>query len=57
MRLVKTDVAALACGMSEWTVRKAVRDGLLSNYGSGRGYRVDLDEVLLVLGDPRSLLS
>lgn len=56
MRLVKTDVAALACGMSEWTVRKAVRDGLLSNYGSGRGYRVDLDEVLLVLGDPQSLL-
>lgn len=52
MRLVDAEAAAVACGMSPWSVRKAVRDGRLANHGKGRGYRLDLDEVLLVLGDP-----
>ncbi|GAA1327495.1 hypothetical protein GCM10009592_14390 [Brachybacterium rhamnosum] len=50
--LVDTEVAGLACGRSSWTVRKAVRDGLLVNYGRGRGYRVSLAQVIDVLGDP-----
>ncbi|WP_193118467.1 transcriptional regulator [Brachybacterium tyrofermentans] len=55
MKLVDAEAAAVACGKSPWTVRKAVRDGLLVNHGSGRRYEVDLDEVLQVLGDPMFL--
>lgn len=54
--LVDVETAAYACGMSPWTVRKAVRDGRLANHGRGRGYRLVLDEVLAVLGDPHHLL-
>lgn len=56
LELVDVETAAYACGMSPWSVRKAVRDGRLVNYGRGRGYRLVLDEVLAVLGDPYQLL-
>ena len=56
MTRIDTEVAAVACGMSPWTVRKAVRDGRLTNYGTGGGYVLDLDEVLLVLGDPGRIM-
>lgn len=55
--LVDTEAAAVACGRSAWTVRKAVRDGLLVNHGRGHGYWVELDEVLLLWGDPLQLRS
>lgn len=55
MKLVDAEAAAVACGKSPWTVRKAVRDGLLVNHGTRRGYRLDVDEVLQVLGDPMFL--
>lgn len=55
--LVDVETAAVACGKSPWTVRKAVRDGLLVNHGRGRGYRLVLGEVLAALGDPRMILG
>lgn len=57
MRLVDAEAAAVACGMSAWTVRKAVRDGLLVNHGTARSYRLQLDEVLQVMGDPHHILG
>ena len=56
MRKLDSEEAAAACGMSAWSVRKAVRDGRLTNYGTARDYELDLDEVLLVLGDPHHFL-
>lgn len=56
MRKLDSEEAAAACGKSPWTVRKAVRDGRLTNYGAARDYALDLDEVLRVLGDPHRLL-
>lgn len=56
MRKLDSEEAAVACGKSPWTVRKAVRDGRLTNYGAARDYALDLDEVLRVLGDPHRLL-
>lgn len=57
MRLVDAEAAAVACGMSAWTVRKAVRDGLLVNHGTARSYRLQLVEVLQVMGDPHHILG
>ena len=56
MRKLDSEEAAAACGKSPWTVRKAVRDGRLTNYGTARDYALDLDEVLRVLGDAHRLL-
>lgn len=53
--LVDVETAAVACGKSPWTVRKAVRDGVLMNFGRGRGYRLRLEQVLQQLGDPLNL--
>lgn len=57
MRRLDSEAAAAACGKSAWTVRKAVRDGRVTNHGTARDYELDLDEVLLVLGDPHRILG
>lgn len=50
--LVDSEVAAYAAGVSVWTVRRAVRESRVCNYGSPRRVRVSLAEVLQVVGDP-----
>lgn len=57
MRLLDSEEAAVACGESPEKVREAVRDGRLTNYGRPRRYRLRIEEVLLVFGDPRRILG
>ena len=47
--------AGTATGTSYRTVRRMVARGDLINYGGPRRIRVDLDEAINVLGDPRML--
>ncbi|MFC6017227.1 helix-turn-helix domain-containing protein [Plantactinospora solaniradicis] len=48
-RLVPTDLAALALGVKEATVRKMASRGTLTRYGTKQRARYDLDELLDVL--------
>lgn len=50
--LVDSELAAFAAGVSVWTLRRAIRESRLCNYGTPRRVRVSLAEVLAVVGDP-----
>lgn len=45
MNLVDSEVAALALGVSVATLRRLVARGEITNHGTGRRIRVDLDEL------------
>jgi hypothetical protein len=48
-RIVPTELAALAAGVSEATIRKWASRGKLTRYGRPGKAQYDLDEVILVL--------
>jgi hypothetical protein len=48
-RIVPTQLAALAAGVSEATIRKWASRGKLTRYGRPGKAQYDLDEVILVL--------
>ncbi|MGI5237983.1 hypothetical protein [Dactylosporangium sp. CA-139066] len=50
-RLVPTDLAALAAGVTEATIRKWASRGKLTRYGAPGRAEYDLDEVLVLLED------
>jgi len=50
-RIVPTQLAALAAGVSEATIRKWASRGKLTRYGRPGKAQYDLDEVILVLSD------
>ena len=45
VRLIDTDTAAVALGCTGRHVRRLIRDGGLTNHGSERRIRLDVDEV------------
>ncbi len=49
LRLVTTDLAALATGMSEATIRKWASRGKLTRYGEPTKAQYDLAELFLVM--------
>jgi hypothetical protein len=49
--LVPTELAALAAGVTEATIRKWASRGKLTRYGRPRRAEYDLDEVLSLLED------
>ena len=49
-RLVPTELAALAAGVGEATIRKWVSRGKLTRYGTPRRALFDLDELLDLAG-------
>ncbi len=54
-RLVPTELAALAAGVTEATIRKWASRGKLTRYGRAGRAEYDLDEILslVVQGSPR----
>lgn len=50
-RLVPTELAALAAGVSEATIRKWASRGRLRRYGKPGRAQYDLDEIVDLLGD------
>lgn len=46
MRLVDTRIAALAAGITDRAIRYRIAKGTLTNHGTPRHIRVDLDELL-----------
>ncbi len=50
-RMVPTQLAAMAAGVTEATIRKWASRGKLTRYGQPGRAQYDLDEVLEMLGD------
>lgn len=48
-RLVPTQLAAMAAGVSESTIRKWASRGKLTRYGGPGRAQYDLDEILLIV--------
>jgi hypothetical protein len=53
-RTVPTDLAALAAGVSEATIRKWASRGKLSRYGTARRAEYDLDEIFALIQERES---
>ncbi|MEU0876058.1 hypothetical protein [Nocardia brasiliensis] len=51
-RLVPTELAALAAGVKQETIRKWASRGKLTRYGRPGRAEYDLSEIFVLLGDP-----
>jgi len=49
-RIVPTEIAALAAGVTQATIRKWASRGRLTRYGQPGRAQYDLDEVILIIG-------
>jgi hypothetical protein len=51
-RLIPTELAAMAAGVSEATIRKWASRGKIRRYGSPRRAQYDLDELMTLIASP-----
>ncbi|WP_371670848.1 transcriptional regulator [Streptomyces sp. NBC_00289] len=56
-RTVPTELAALAMGVSEATIRKWASRGKITRYGGPQRAEYDLDELLTLTAGPHARLS
>ncbi|MFF5440122.1 hypothetical protein [Streptomyces achromogenes] len=56
-RYVPTELAALAAGVTEATIRKWASRGKITRYGSPRRAQYDLDELIALVADRSDALG